>query len=361
MNSFLKFFLIVLAGFGVLYTIYTNNKISFKNPVIERLLPKISPAPLFISQKNEERYVFVPYWSFDKNLVTNSENRLIYFGLGVDENGVLENDKGFENMENFSKLVTNSKEKILAIRMTDGVTNAQIIKNREIGNKIASSAVENATKYGFESILLDFETSAFAFDSTINNISDFYTLFAEKVKDRGLKFYITLYGDNYIRARAYDVKKIGGLSDKVFVMTYDFHKSRGNPGPNFPLVDNRNYGYDLSKMISDFQKEVDNSKIVVILGYFGYDWKIDKDLKAVTSGVPLSTNEIKKEFVDGCSYTNCELVRDSDSLEPSVIYRDEDGSDHIIWFEDQISVDKKIEYLKSRGILEIGYWAYSYY
>lgn len=331
---------------------------------IEKTLKTIEEsvsAPKIIPQGKIKEYIFVPYWSFDKSFVTDSSYSLIYFGLGVDENGILEDDQGYKKMKSFVSLTPSSDERILAVRMTDKFINAQVIKDVAVQEKIASTAVELALENDFDGVLLDYETSAFGFESTTKNISSFYSLVSEKVKSSNLLFYVTLYGDNYFRARPYDVRHIGKISDKVILMAYDFSKSRGNPGPNFPLFDNRLYGYDFSQMVDDFQKDVDNQKLAVALGYFGYDWIVDTDGTATSNGVPLSTNEIRKTFVDECKFEECFFNRNSDSYEPSVFYKDEDGDEHVIWFEDEQSVAKKKELLRQKGILETAAWAYSYY
>lgn len=336
---------------------FLRNKSDSKIPVVTE---KIVNTKKVVSQINPQQFIFIPYWSFNKSVVTNSENTLIYFGVGVNNEGIENNDQGYEKLKSFITLTPNSKRRILAVRMTDKNINAKVIKNLQAQENIATMAVSLALENNFDGVLLDYETSAFAFDTTTNNIFSFYKLFAEKVKANKLLFYVTLYGDTYYRARAFDVKKIGELSDKVLVMTYDFSKSRGNPGPNFPLLDKGVYGYDLQKMIEDYQKDVDNKKLVITFGYFGYDWRVDKEGVALASGIPMSTYEIKKEFVDECNYASCKLERNKEQ-EPSIKYTDDSGENHIIWFEDALSVKKKKEYLKSRGILETGDWAYSYY
>lgn len=324
-------------------------------------ITQITPTPEIIPQKKEVKYIFVPYWSFTKNIVEDSEASLIYFGLGVNDKGLEKEDQGYKKMKGFLTLTPNARERILTIRMTDKTINAKVIKDVSLQQKIIAEAIEIALDSKFDGILLDYETSAFAFDSTTNNISVFQKLFAEKVKEKNLIFYTAIYGDTYFQSRPFDVKKIGNASDKVIVMAYDFSKSRGNPGPNFPLFDNRIYGYSFEKMVGDFQKDVDNQKLIVAMGYFGYDWRVNEIGESVTTGVPLSTNEINNEFVEKCKYKKCVLTRDEKSLEPSVSYEDEGGEGHIIWFEDKVSVDKKIEFLKSKGILETASWAYSYY
>lgn len=312
-------------------------------------------------QKEKKSFVFIPYWSFTKNIVTDSNDSLIYFGIGVNENGIEPDDDGYKKLDSFVELTPNASEKILAVRMTDKNINASILKNLSVQEKIASSAVSLAMKKGFDGVLLDYETSAFGFDTTTNNIASFFELFEGKVKKSNLLFYVTLYGDTYFRARPYDVKRIGSISDKVVIMAYDFSKSRSNPGPNFPLYDTSAYGYDFGKMVDDFQKDVDNSKLVIALGYFGYDWRVDSDGNAVASGIPLSSLEIKKEFIDDCQYDNCSFNRSPKSFEPSIIYKDDSGDNHVVWFEDAQSADKKKEFLKEKGILQTASWAYSYY
>lgn len=312
-------------------------------------------------QKSEKLYAFVPYWSFTKNITIDSNYSLIYFGVGVNLNGLEVNDKGYTNLDPFVKLTPNASERILTVRMVDKTINSEIIKNSLLENKIASQAVGLALAKKFDGVLLDYETSAFAFESTTKNITSFYQIFSKKAHDAGLKFYVSLYGDAYFQSRPFDIKAIGSVADKVLIMAYDFSKSGGNPGPNFPLTGRDKYGYDFSKMIDDYQTDVDNQKLVVIFGYFGYDWRIDKSQNALASGVPLTTLEITKEFVSSCKFKNCTFDRVKNTNEPFIKYADNEGENHIVWFEDETSIAKKKELLKSKGILETAAWAYSYY
>lgn len=324
-------------------------------------IKKTVVKPQISSQLQEQHYEFVPYWSFTKNLVTDSDFSLIYFGVAVDENGIDKSEDGYRKLESFIDLTPNARERILAIRMLDKEINAQVLTDITLQQKIASEAVSLSKEYDFDGVLLDYETSAFGFDSTTAAITSFYKLFSKEVKSSSLLFYVSLYGDSYFRARPFNIKEIGKVSDKVIIMAYDFSKSRGNPGPNFPLIDNKEYGYSFTKMIEDYQRDVDNLKLVPAMGYFGYDWEVDKSGTSVASGVPLSTNEIVKEFVESCEYSPCSLNRDPGTLEPSVRYSDDENAEHIIWFEDTQSVTKKKEFLKEKGILETSAWAYSYY
>lgn len=360
MSKTLTFFLVIIALIGIFLAIYNNSRQPKSTVVLPKMIQRAAPK-VVVPQQNPKEYLFVPYWTMGKNNDFSSAEELIYFGLGVNEKGIELNDKGYQNLSKFAVETKDKKDKILAVRMTDATINADIIKSKTLKENIATSSVSFAKDYGFSAILLDYETSAFGFDSTIRNITDFYTIFAKKTHDANLKFYVTMFGDTYFRARAYDVLKIGELADKVFIMAYDFHKSKGNPGQNFPLFGKEQYGYDFSKMVDDFQKDVPNEKIVVTLGYFGYDWRVDKTGSSIADGVPMSTNEITKEFVEKCEFEKCSFSRLKNTNEPSIKYTDDNKEDHIIWFEDSVSIAKKREFLKTKGILETASWAYSYF
>ena len=361
MSRVLTLLLIIIAGIGIFLAIYNNSRQPKSTAVVPKILPKTTSTTIIIPQKSSKHYLFVPYWTFGKTIDSDGFDSVIYFGVGVNNNGIELNDKGYENLPKFVYETPKKAEKILAVRMVDKTINADIIKNKSLEENIATSSVSFAKNYGFNAILLDYETSAFGFDSTIRSITDFYTVFAKKTHEANLKFYVTMFGDTYFRARAYDAVKIGKLADKVFIMAYDFHKSKGNPGPNFPLYGKEEYGYDFSKMIEDFQKDISNDKIVVTLGYFGYDWRVDKTGSSIADGVPLSTNAITKEFITKCEFKKCNFSRLPNTNEPSIKYTDDNKEDHIIWFEDEISVSKKKEFLKTKGILEVAFWAYSYF
>ncbi len=327
---------------------------------LSTVISKNEQQTQIIPQDQAKEYMFVPYWSFTKSIEGNSD-AYIYFGVGINNIGIDQQDVGYKNIKKFTQLAPKNKEKILVVRMLDKNINAAILKDEALQRKIASETARLAAQNDFSAVLLDYETSAFGFDSTTNSITSFYQLFSQQVKAKGQKFFVTVYGDTYFRARPYDIKKISDISDKVFVMAYDFSKSRGNPGPNFPFSGKEIYGYDFAEMIDDFQKDVDNKKLIIVLGYFGYDWHIDKEGNALASGVPLSTNEIVKEFLTSCEQKNCIFERSLEGSEPYVKYADSEGVDHVVWFEDEKSVTKKKELLKSKGILETGAWAYSYF
>lgn len=324
------------------------------------VLPSAMPTTAVVQEVSES--IFVPYWSFTtKSIDTADFDSVIYFGISANTKGIDTADSGYTKVAQFNGLVPTNTKKFLAVRMIDSAINSKVLDDKKLQEKIIKESIDIAKKYDFSGIVFDFEINALAFPSVVENITQFYKVFYTLAKKKNLSFHITMYGDTVYRARPYDLKEISHYADTVFIMTYDYHKSRGNPGPNFPLSGKDTYGYNIDSMLTDFLKDVSMEKLVIVFGLFGYDWEVDSKNESVTNGVPLSFLEIKRNFIDTCSEKDCRIQQDSLSGETKITYTDADGKPHIIWFEDETSVAKKKEFLASKGINATSIWAYSYY
>lgn len=306
--------------------------------------------------------LFVPYWTIqDSDLINTDYNEYLYFGVTPTTNGVNSDEAGYTQLEQFNANVPQGKKKLLVLRMLDADNNTKILKSPSVQRKVIGETISTAKEYGFDGVVLDLELSAIPFESLISQIRDFNSLFFTQTKAQSMFYGIAIYGDTFYRLRPFDVKAIAQKTDKMYVMAYDFHKSRGNPGPNFPLQGENTYGYDMTVMSEDFLKFAPPQKISVIFGLFGYDWTVDKNNAAIEYGKAKTVNEITNTFLSGCNYVECSINRDKLSGETQIRYVDEENQRHIIWFEDMKSVEAKQLYLRGKGINSFSFWANSYF
>lgn len=319
-----------------------------------------------ISEKSEiqteKTFLFVPEWTIN-NAEIESENydTLLYFGVGVTIEGIDREDSGYLKIAQFIQFSDSRKERMLVVRMIDTKLNSEITKNDIAKKNIISDSINIAKQYSFDGIVLDFETSAIGFPLVSMRISDFYEEYYNAVKKEGLLFYATIFGDTIYRGRPYELSIISKNADKIIIMAYDFHKSRGNPGPNFPLGGENVFGYSFKRMIADITKDIEMEKIVVAFGFFGYDWKVDGKGNSISQGEPLSLNQANARFVSDCRFDKCVITRNEISSEMKITYVDTDKISHEVWFEDQESAREKTEFLKSQGLNQIAHWAYSFF
>lgn len=373
LSLIILFFLLLVLITGLVIYYFSLKKL---DKMVLDVTPKIKQEETIENEKKEdniekqivsETSLFIPYWMIG-NGVSGVDNydRLFYFGIGVNNNGIDKSDPGYQKLNVFSSNTKPSQEKYLTIRMIN--TEASVLRDKDILQKIITDSVDIASENGFSGIALDLEVSIILTENMQTNINRFVKDFYLSSKENNLKLIFIVYGDVFYRNRGYDMKSIGDNSDEIMIMAYDFHKSIGSPGPNFPLDYNKEYGYSFKSMIDDFLQIIPKEKINIVFGMYGYDWQVNEKKIPVKQAEALTLNEIKAEFLNTCKWEECIVTRDITSSETEINYIEQaqyEGESvlkyHIIWFEDEESVDKKTEFLKEKEIGSISYWAYGYF
>lgn len=362
-----KFLFLLLLLLGISFfgfrTVRENVRSDLAEPVS---LPSTTPVPELSKAKITKesqvvRSVFVPYWGMKGDRSQEDYDSYLYFGISPAGTGINKREDGYRNLSKFQNFVPKSAQKKLVLRMLDSDITFPILKDAAKQQSVIKESIEIAKEYGFSGIVLDLELSAVPFDSLIKQINGFTNTFYSKARKDNLEFGLMLYGDTFYRIRPFDVKTLSKNADEFLIMSYDFSKSRGNPGPNFPLRGKEVYGYDMTRMAEDFMRYLPADKTIIVFGMFGYDWLVDDDGKAVSQASPKTYQEIKKEFLGNCRYKDCDIKRKNDSTETEIRYTDEENKKHIVWFEDIESVKLKEKYLKEQGIGNFSFWAYSYF
>ncbi|MCA9372333.1 hypothetical protein KC726_05575 [Candidatus Woesebacteria bacterium] len=305
--------------------------------------------------------VFVPYWivgRIDQNSF-DGYTRLYYFGITVNDDGIDKADQGYISLPSFSQK-TQGKVTILTLRLLDDETNDRILTSETYRSTIMNEVADAAQQYGFSGVAIDLETNVLTIEDQSDIITSFYQKSCKELADRNLSCTPVIYGDTIYRKRPYNLKAISKISERVIIMAYDFHKSRGEPGPNFPLHGKEKYGYDFETMANDMTTLIEPSKLTIAFGMFGYDWTLGKQGLPLKQATARTLNDINTMFYP-CDYEKCTIARDTLSAETYITYQDPEGYVHDVWFEDQDSEAKKVDLLKQQGVGDIVYWAFGYY
>lgn len=364
MKGIIALCVIAAASLGV-YRFFQSSNVSSgtavqnKQIAISRTPQKIALTKGPIREMNSS--LFVPYWNASVDLSSAlSYDTFIYFGIGVNEDGSIKKDQGWEALDSFAQS-TIGKRRLLTIRMLDSDINHKILENTVLQDNLIREVTPILVENGFDGVVLDLEMSALPLSDISNNISLFIQrLYKEFAKEQKY-FAVTIYGDVYYRSRPYDVKTIAESVDEIMIMVYDFHKSRGEPGPNFPFSDRAKYGYDFQAMLEDFKNQVPAEKLSVIMGMYGYDWALGPQGKPLKAARALPLTDIRELTEPNCDLTSCQIIKNKETKETKVTYVDEENYRHELWFEDEDSVEIKKGYLQEQGIGKVGYWVYGYW
>ena len=335
---FVGILIVVLFYFG--YISFGKNVLISKNKKISK--PTFVLPTAGLQRIEKKKSIFVPDWNLNgETIIDNSNNRWIYFGSDEKKVQFVEALKGKE------------------LWYTEKVNNV---------NELTSLRVNEFEANNFKGVVLDLEISELPTEQLKLQINDGVYKFYKKAKEKNLQMAIALYGDLFYRKRPYDLGVLKDYSDEVMVMAYDFHKSYGEPGPNFPYNGRETYGYDFKMMVDDYLKFIPKEKLTIIFGMYGYDWLVDENKKPIRPAKAVTLNEVNNNFVNKCAWNNCVIKRDSVSTENEINYiysvvKDSVGymDMHIVWSEDEQSIAAKSNYLKEKGIGSIGYWAWGYF
>ncbi len=346
---------------GVLF--YILKTLELNNITNKSFTKTLSTTPTSTPSRPIETSVFIPYWSITSTepvyvlpsipTLPSVADKQIYFGVQPGAKGLDTTDAGYKNIPETATILT--------LRMLDSDQNLDILDNKSRQQTLIQETVDLAKEHNMSDILLDFELSAIPFTSLQNQISEFVHVFSTIARQNNIRPSMALYGDHFYRVRPFDLPVIKDDIDMFYVMSYDLHKAKGNPGPNFPLEGKDTYGTDMKSSVSKFLEVLPPEKITIVFGMYGYDWIVDEQKRPTKTARALPLTDIKKDFIDECTWKNCVVKRDDISAETEVNYIDESLNYHILWFEDETSVGKKIDYLKSVGITNYSFWVWGYY
>ncbi|WP_040952505.1 glycoside hydrolase family 18 protein [Gorillibacterium massiliense] len=221
-----------------------------------------------------------------------------------------------------------------------------ILNDQQVQNRLLDTIIRTAGKLGFRDIHFDLEHLRPEDREAYNR---FLRKAANRIHEEGLlistalapKTSATQAGAWYT---AHDYRTHGEIVDFVVIMTYEWGYSGGPPMPVSPIGPVRNVlEYALTEMPA--------KKIMMGQNLYGYDWT----LPFVPSGAyakalsPQMAIAVARDHQVHISY-------DEKAQAPHFRYRDEDGKEHQVWFEDARSIQAKFDLLKELGLRGISYW-----
>jgi spore germination protein len=223
---------------------------------------------------------------------------------------------------------------------------AIILNNKELQNRFLENIVTTAKKYGFRDIHFDMEYLRPA-------DRDAYNAFLRKAKQRfnregwlmstalAPKTSATQKGRWY---EAHDYHTHGQIVDFVVIMTYEWGYSGGPPMPVSPI---RSVRQVLEYAIT----EMPASKIMMGQNLYGYDWTLP-----YVPGGQYARAVSPQEAIRLADRYNVPIEYDTKAQAPHFHYRDENGKEHQVWFEDARSIQAKFNLVKELGLRGISYW-----
>lgn len=143
---------------------------------------------------------------------------------------------------------------------------------------------------------------------------------------------------------AHDYRRIGEIADTVLLMTYEWGYTYGPPMAVAPLNKVR-------QVVEYAVTEIDVNKIYLGIPNYGYDWKLPF-VRGTTKAETLGNEQAMQRAIQYGS----EILYDEAAMSPYYYYTAADGATHVVWFENVVSIQAKLDLIREFGILGAGYW-----
>ncbi len=119
------------------------------------------------------------------------------------------------------------------------------------------------------------------------------------------------------------LSQYAALNDRIFLMLYDEHYGKGDPGP----VASQSW---YERRAAELLKVVPPAKAILAIGSYGYDWN---DAGPKASGDALTFQEVMEKAREHSAPVHFDSV----SLNPYITWSDEDATDHVAWYLDGVT------------------------
>ena len=222
----------------------------------------------------------------------------------------------------------------------------RILNDQDVQNNLINNILETMKAKKYYGLDVDFEyilpEDRDKYVSFIKNLTD--RLNAEGFKVLTALATKTSSTQEGLLYEAHDYKKLGDVSNKVLLMTYEWGYTYGPPMAVAPA--------DKVKEVLDYAvTEIDPSKIYMGIPNYGYDFTLPYE-----KGKSKADSVSNVEAVDLAKKVKGEIQFDDISKAPYYIYYDSNGKQHRVWFEDARSIMDKLDLYSDYDFSGVGYW-----
>jgi spore germination protein len=196
----------------------------------------------------------------------------------------------------------------------------------------------NIKKYGLDGINIDFEQVPAA---DRDNLTAFMHELSDRLKPQGYIVSIDVlpkHNENNDVAVAYDYAQLAKYTDKIILMTYDYHAGWNGAGS---IADIDSVESDLKYALTMIPK----NKIYLGIAGYGYDWS--------SKGVESIENDAIQNLI---TRFGSEVQWDETSKSPHFNYTGTDGISHQVWYENSQSLKYKLDLVNKYDVAGIALW-----
>lgn len=223
---------------------------------------------------------------------------------------------------------------------------AAILGSTELQDRLLDNVLRIMGERGFAGLNVDFERLRPEDREAYNA---FLRRAAQRVRAEGYSISSALapkvsaaqVGEWY---EAHDYQAHGEILDFAILMTYEWGWSGGPPMAVAPVD-------QVERVIRYAVSAMPSQKIMMGIPLYGYDWTLP-----YVPGGAFAQVVSPQEAIALAARHGVPIRFDQTAQAPWFRYRDEQGQEHEVWFEDARSIQAKLDLVKRYGLRGVSYW-----
>lgn len=221
-----------------------------------------------------------------------------------------------------------------------------ILNDSEIQNRLIENIVFLLQNKGYRGLDVDFE---FVYARDAGPYAAFIRNLARRLNPLGYPVIVALAPKTSATQRGllyegHDYAALGAAANEVLLMTYEWGYAYSMPMAVAPLPNVRS-------VVEYALTEIPANKIWLGIPNYGYDWPLP-----YVQGQTRATSISNRYAVQLALRYDAEIQFDERAQTPWFQYRDEQGIQHEVWFEDARSIRAKLALIPEYSLLGAGYW-----
>jgi spore germination protein YaaH len=304
---------------------------------------------------------FHPYWVQDyASHQYHLLSHIAYFGVVIGPDGRVVNASGdgWPHHGLVSTAHQHGVKVIVVFRNFNKSELTTLLSNAENRNRAIETIISEVAAGNADGVNIDFENVD---GSQRDNLALFMSQLSAQLRSARPGSHLSIDIPAVDWSNVFDIPKLRDIVDFMMMMGYDYHyKGSAQAGPVAPLISNSPWGsLNVTKSVNNYLAKIGADrahKLVLGVPYYGYDWPT-ANLSVPSSTSGQATARFYKDIRAG--FPAADRKWDNASQTPYYLYT-KDGQSRQLWYEDEASLSRKYDFVRSKSLGGIGIWALGY-
>lgn len=350
--------LLIVLSF-ILLSAWSFQTINIKNDMNQKKFNSKIPSKSIIQKPTLVIKGSIPYWDQEEGLASFKNNVKLFdyvnlFWYYLDSSGNIQKYQYADEDKDIIEFAHKSGVKVSAVitnlpefpgaRWNDSGLVENVINDKNKKERHIKSIADKLSEQNFDGVIIDYEQLS---SSSEDDFTNFIRNLSQALHKNNKFLSVVLHPKTSEdspdeNGKFQDWKSLSLYADQLQIMGYGEHWDESGPGPIASV--------SWLQRILDYSKSIDVPKEKIFLGIplYGYDWNTTNGENA-TDLIYQDAEKLLQDF-------NVQEKWDDKSQSPYFNFTDRNNHEHEMWFENQRSVEAKINIAKSYGLLGITFW-----